>query len=64
MAMPADRSVALVVGNDENDVGRLGFGLGLKKATAEKAEQYRQLSQRKVHDQLIKESPMAAKPLA
>jgi hypothetical protein len=39
--MPADRPVALVVGNDENDVGRLGFGLGLKKATAEDAEQYR-----------------------
>jgi hypothetical protein len=62
--MPADRPVALVVGNDENDVGRLGFGLGLKKATAENAEQYRQVSQRKVHDQLINESPMAAKPLA
>jgi hypothetical protein len=42
--MPADRSVALVVGNDENDVGRFGFGLGLEKATSENAEQYRQLS--------------------
>ena len=64
MPMPADRSVALVVGNDENDVGRFAFGHDLKKATGEKAEQYRQVSQRKVHDQLIKESPMAAKPLA
>ena len=64
MPMPADRPVALVVGNDENDVGRLGFGVGLKKATAENTEQYRQVSQRNVHDQLIKESAMAAKPLA
>ncbi len=62
--MPADRPVALVVGNDENDVGRLCFGLGLKNATAQDAEQYRQASQRKVHDQLIKETSMAAKPLA
>ena len=62
--MPADRPVALVVCNDENDVGWLGFGLGLKKATAKDAEQNRQASQRKVHDLLIKETSMAAKPLA
>ena len=41
MPMPANRPVALVVCNDENDVGRLGFDLGLKKESAKDAEQNR-----------------------
>ena len=51
--MPPDRPVALVVGDDEDDVGCLGLGLRLAQESTKRTEEHGNSSECRLHAQLI-----------
>ena len=56
--MSSDWCVALVVRNDQDDVGRLGLGLRLGKESAKCTEKQSEVSKCRLHAELITEVPI------
>ena len=58
--MPPDRPVALVIGDDKDDVWRLGLGLRLAKGSAKRAKKQGEESKCRLHARLITEAARLA----
>ena len=60
MAVPPNGSVALIIGNDQNNVRLLGLRGGLEKKTTKDAQEHSEESKSGLHEPFIKQiSPFA-----
>jgi len=60
MTMPPHRSVALVIGDDQNDVRLLRPNLGLRNKSTDNGDEHKEISQSVLHVELINYSPRIA----
>jgi len=60
MTVPPNGAIALIIGDDQNNIRLLGLGGGLEKKTAKDKQEYSERSQSGLHWDLIKQkSPFA-----